>query len=207
MSEEFGKAYWEERYRSGHMRAHHGQVNPHLVAEVEDLVPGRALDAGCGAGADAIWLASRGWQVTGVDIATTALSHARAQAEAAGVAGRVDWVAADLTVWMPAEEHFDLVTTHYVHTAGLREEFFRRLGVAVAPGGTLLLVGHQPTDGDTESHGPAPGEVVTAEEVAAVLDPALWDVVVAEARTRSATGHDGEEITLHDAVLRARKQP
>lgn len=71
MSEEFGKTFWEERYR-GRTTAHVSPPNPQLVTEAGDLTPGTALDAGCGEGADAIWLASRGWQVTAVDIATTA---------------------------------------------------------------------------------------------------------------------------------------
>lgn len=205
-TEEFGKEYWEERYRSGHMGEHHGWVNPHLVAEAGDLAPGTALDAGCGEGASALWLAAHGWQVTGVDISATALARAREQAAAAGVTDRVEWVEADLTDWLPPAEHFDLVTTHYVHAAGLREEFFRSLAAAVAPGGTLLVVGHQPAEADDDPHAPAPGTHVTAEEIAAVLDPDRWDIVVAAARSRTAAGHDGNEITLHDAVLRARKQ-
>jgi nickel-dependent lactate racemase len=46
-SEEFGKAYGEERYH-GHTVVRHRQPNPHLVTEAGDLAPGTALDAGCG---------------------------------------------------------------------------------------------------------------------------------------------------------------
>ncbi|REF00840.1 class I SAM-dependent methyltransferase [Thermomonospora umbrina] len=208
MSEEFGEAFWEERYR-GHTATSGTRPNPQLVAEAGDLAPGRALDAGCGRGGDAVWLASRGWRVMAVDISATALGRAREHAESLGadIAGRVDWVRADLTEWTPAEEHFDLVSTHYVHTAGSREALFGRLAAAVAPGGTLLVVGHQPSDhGPGTSHAPPPEVHFTAREVAAGLDPHLWDVVVAEARSRSTTDHDGHEITLHDAVLRARRR-
>ncbi|WP_455361080.1 class I SAM-dependent methyltransferase [Streptomyces sp. SYSU K21746] len=214
MSVEFGQEFWEERYR-GRTAAFSTRPNPQLVAEAADLASGTALDAGCGEGADAVWLASRGWRVTAVDIAATALERARDHAETLGAAltSRIDWVQADLTGWAPPEEHFDLVSTHYVHPAASREALFRRLAAAVAPGGTLLVVGHHPADRHTAdrhtavSHASAPEVHFTAEDVAADLDPDRWDIAVAEARSRSATGPDGHEITLRDAVLRARKRP
>jgi SAM-dependent methyltransferase len=209
VSEEFGKDFWEERY-AGHTAVWSGRPNPQLVAEAEDLAPGTALDAGCGEGADAIWLASRGWRVTAVDFATTALRRAREHAESldADVAGRIDWTQADLTDWAPPEERFDLVSTHYVHLAASREAFFRRMAASVAPGGTLLIVGHHPLDLQTTiQRPPIPELFFTAEEVAAGLDPDRWDVVAADARPRPATDHDGNEVTIHDAVLRARRRP
>nr|WP_283137043.1 class I SAM-dependent methyltransferase [Rhizohabitans arisaemae] len=207
--EEFGKEYWEERHR-GHLAGHGGGPNTQLVAEAADLTPGTALDAGCGRGADAVWLASRGWRVTAVDISGTALRHAREHAETLGpeVASRIDWVEADLAEWTPPENRFDLVSTHYVHPATSRAALFARLAAAVAPGGTLLVVGHHPSDPHAGgAHGPAPETCFTAEEVAAGLDPGRWDVAVAEARTRSVLGPHGHETTLHDAVLRSRKRP
>jgi SAM-dependent methyltransferase len=214
VSEEFDKAYWEERYRGGHTTVCHRRPSPQLVAEAEDLAAGTALDAGCGEGADAIWLASRGWRVTAVDLAGGALRRAREHAEAveAAVTSRIDWVQADLTTWTPTEEHFDLVCAHYVHPAAPREALFRRLAALVAPGGTLLIVGHQPSDhptadSHTRSHTPAPGSTCTATEIAAGLDPDRWDILVAEARSRPVGDHDGHTSTLHDAVLRARKRP
>lgn len=166
MSEAFDKEFWEERYR-GHIAARGRRPNPQLVAEAADLPPGTALDAGCGEGADAIWLASRGWRVTAVDIATTALRRAREHAETVGgdVTSRIDWVQADLTSWAPTEEHFDLVSAHYVHPATSRDALVRRLGAAVAPGGTLLIVGHHPSDQTTGSHAAAPEVHFTAEEI------------------------------------------
>jgi len=211
--EEFDKAFWEERWEEVH-RAHTAlrgrRPNSQLVAEAGDLAPGTALDAGCGEGADAIWLASRGWRVTAVDFATTALRHAREHAETldAGITSRIDWVPADLTSWTPTEEHFDLVSAHYVHPAAPREALFRRLAASVAPGGTLLIVGHHPSDRQTTgSHASATEVSFTAEEVAASLDPDRWDIAVAEARPRPATDPDGHEITIRDAVLRARRHP
>ncbi|MBB5155636.1 class I SAM-dependent methyltransferase [Saccharopolyspora phatthalungensis] len=214
MPEEFGKEFWEKRWEEAyrdHAAALRGRgPNPHLVAEAGDLAPGTALDAGCGHGVDAVWLASRGWQVTAVDIATSALRHAREHAEVLGteITNRIDWVLADLSSWTPAEEHFDLVSTHYVHLPASRDALFRRLAAAVAPGGTLLIIGHHPPNQQaTGSHAAAQEVYFTAEEVAAGLDPDRWDIAVAETRTRRDTDHNGQEITRRDAVLRARRCP
>lgn len=174
--------------------------NAHLLGEVRDLAPGRALDAGCGHGAETIWLAGAGWQVTAVDFSATALDHARSTAETVGtdVAGRVTWVEADLGTWGPSPGRFDLVCSLYVHVAGSVEEAVARLGAGVAPGGTLLLVGHRPVDPGTGRPTPAAGQVqVSVEAALAVLDPREWQVEVAEERPRAAAG------TGVDAVVRA----
>ncbi|MCO5993396.1 class I SAM-dependent methyltransferase [Actinoallomurus rhizosphaericola] len=205
MSEQFGQDFWEERY-AGDTHVWSGRPNPQLVAEAGDLTPGTALDAGCGEGADAVWLASRGWRVTAVDFAATALRRAREHAETfdADAAGRIDWLQADLTAWAPPEQRFDLVSTHYVHLAGERAAFFRRMAAAVAPGGSLLVVGHHPSDLETTvGRPPLPELFFTAEDVVACLDSGRWDVVAAEARPRPATDPDGNEVTVHDTVLRA----
>lgn len=202
--EVFDEAFWEERYRA-HDGGEHSQLNPVLEAETADLEPGTALDAGCGQGASAIWLASRGWRVTAVDIASTALARARERAELAGpdVASRVEWVHADLTSWRPERDHFDLVCALYVHTAESLDKQVGRFAGAVTPGGTLLIVGHGPSDPDDAS---AMRARFTAEQVVGALDPGAWDVDVAETRDRATAGHDGDQVTLQDAVVRACKR-
>lgn len=211
MSEELDGAYWEERYRS-YPAVWSGQPNPQLVAEASDLAPGTALDAGCGEGADAIWLASRGWQVTAVDVATTALRRAREHAATRGadVGRRVDWVRADLASWPSTDEQFDLVSSHYVHLPGLREELFRRLAALVAPGGTLLVVGHHPRDPHHGSGAALSNVRFTAEEVVATLDPDGWEIVVAALRERPAAhghgDHGDRQAVMRDTVVRARKR-
>lgn len=216
MSREFDRAYWEDRY-SGHTAGHDARPNPQFLAELDGLAAGRALDAGCGEGANALWLASHGWQVTAVDIAGAALDRARAQAEGldAGITGRIEWLQADLTAWTPPAAHFDLVTAHYVHPASPYETLLRGLAEAVAPGGTLLVLdhaashqppSHQPASeahASYASHGPPPHVHRTAQEAAAALDPGRWEVVVAEARTTTVTGPHGRESSREDAVLRA----
>jgi SAM-dependent methyltransferase len=190
-----GREFYEDLYRT---RVWSGRPNPQLVAEVADLPPGTALDAGCGEGADAVWLAERGWRVTAVDFAAAAL--ARGAEHAPGV----DWVRADLTAWTPPAR-YDLVSAQFLHLPGAqRVPVFARLADAVAPGGTLLLVGHDSSDTAAGAHRPPePDLFFTADEVAAGLDPGEWDVVVAESRARKTTHPEGRAMTVHDAVVRA----
>ncbi|MCW2912777.1 MAG: SAM-dependent methyltransferase [Actinomycetia bacterium] len=205
----FDEQFWEERYRS-HAAVWSGRPNPQLVAEASHLTAGAALDVGSGEGADVLWLAARGWQVTAVDFSTIALQRGGAHADALGadVAGRIRWVHADLTTWAPTEGHFDLVSAQFMHLpTAPRQALFARLATAVAPGGTLLIVGHHPSDLQTTMpRPPMPDLFFTAEEVADSLDPDQWDVLVADARPRPASDAEGLEITIHDAVLRARKR-
>jgi thioredoxin reductase/SAM-dependent methyltransferase len=200
---------WEEQYRSRPV-LWSGRPNAPLVAHAADLVAGSALDVGCGEGADAIWLATRGWQVTAVDFSATALERAAGHAAAAGsdVAARVDWRHADVTAGIPDEVTYDLVSSHFLHLPGdRRRELFARLATAVAPGGTLLLVGHDNSDLETAARRPRlPDLFFTAEEVASSLDPGDWDVLVAEASPRPAQAHEGEVETVHDAVLVAHRR-
>jgi thioredoxin reductase/SAM-dependent methyltransferase len=201
---------WEEQYRS-HPNLWSGRPNPPLVEQATDLEPGRALDVGCGEGADAIWLAARGWHVTAVDLSPTALERAAEHAAAAGadVAARIDWRHADVTVQPSDATTYDLVTSHFLHLHGEpRRKLFARLATAVAPGGTLLLVGHDPADLETGARRPhQPDLFFAAAEVASTLKGDEWDVLVAEARPRPAHAHEGDVPTVHDAVVVARRRP
>ncbi|WP_455565538.1 SAM-dependent methyltransferase [Micromonospora parva] len=203
----FEEPAWEERYQS-RPSVWSGRPNPQLVAEVTDLTPGRALDVGSGEGADAVWLAARGWQVTAVDISSTALGRAAANAETAGVGDRIEFIHADLRDKPPAEQAYDLVSAQFMHLpAEQRRELFAGLAAAVAPGGVLLIVGHHPSDLWGAAHRMhMPDAMYTAQDVAADLDPAHWEVLTAEERARLATNPDGEDVTHHDAVLVARRR-
>lgn len=212
MTHAFDKDYWDAVWRGDRARAMAaGEPHPHLVAETRDLEPGTALEAGCGAGVEAVWLAGAGWRVTGADIAADALARAAERAAAAGVADRVRWVEADLSVWEP-EERFDLVTTHYAHPATPQLDFYDRLASWVAPGGTLLLVGHLHDEGHQHGHGhgeeagPPAEASVRAVDVVARLDPARWEVVTATESRRTVFVPDGREVAVHDAVVRARRR-
>ena len=204
---EFTQEFWDERYgSSGQLWS--GRPNPQLVAQAEGLPPGEALDAGCGEGADAIWLAGRGWTVTAVDVSAVALERAAAAAAAQGqdVARRITWRREDLRSWDPERERFGLVSAQYMY---LPEPgpLHRRLAAAVRPGGTLLLVSHHPDDlhanvGRT-GH---PGMFLSAQQVAASLHPGEWDIIVADAPGRSVTNLDGRPATVRDTVLRAARR-
>jgi SAM-dependent methyltransferase len=194
-------ASWEERYR-GAPALWSGRPNPSLVAEAGDLTPGRALDVGCGEGGDVLWLAAHGWQVTGLDWSAVALARAAEHAAAAGVPDRVEWVRGDVDTWQPPAAGFDLVTAHFLHPTGQqRSTLFPRLAAAVAPGGTLLWVGHSLSEDRAAAWGG--DRFVPAAEVAATLDPTAWEVLVAGPRPRPA-----DENGHHDAdeVLRARRR-
>jgi 2-polyprenyl-3-methyl-5-hydroxy-6-metoxy-1,4-benzoquinol methylase len=191
------------------LREHDHQVaqrapNAHLIAAVENIRPGLALDAGCGHGSDTLWLATRGWQVTAVDFSATALAHARSMAETMGtdIAESITWVEGDLATWTPQPNHYDVVTCLYVHIAGSVQEMVRRMATGVAPGGTLLLVGHRPSDPLTGAATAAAGQVqVSVDAALAVLDRGRWELIVAEDRPRAMAG------TGVDAVICARRLP
>ena len=176
--------------------------NPHLIAAVASLSPGRSLDAGCGHGAETLWLAAHGWEVTAVDFSASALAHARSTAEALGpdIAERIAWVEGDLAVWAPPPGHFDLVVCLYVHVAGSVDEMVRRMASGVAPNGTLFMVGHRPTDPATGNPTAAANQVqISVESAVAGLDPSLWELAVAEERPRTIAG------TGVDAVILAKR--
>ena len=170
---------------------------------------GLALDVGTGFGDDAIWLAERGWRVTAVDISRVALDRAKAEAVARGVSAQIAWLPVDLLEWSPPAQTFDLVTSQFIHfQQPLRDKVFRRLASAVKPRGTLLIVGHDPSDLlTTAKRWSVPGGLHAAPEVAALLDPAEWTLEAVAARPREATDPAGRSILVHDAVVRARRVP
>jgi SAM-dependent methyltransferase len=196
------QATWDERYTSME-RVWSGQPNGALVTETAGLPPGRALDVGCGEGADAVWLAGHGWDVTALDVSGVALERAARHAEQAHVPVR--WVHAGLVEAALPAGTFDLVSAQY--PALLRTEDHdaeAALLAAVAPGGTLLVVHHQVIDGEqARAHGCDPDDYVSPADVAALLDDA-WRLETNETRPRHVTDGAGAHHT-HDVVLRARR--
>lgn len=202
MTHVFDQAFWDGMYRN-RQAAWDGEPNSLLAETVDGLAPGTALDVGCGEGADAIWLARRGWRVTAMDLSEVALDRARA----ADPEGRLTWLHADLLSWQPPTAAFDLVSGQFLHIPPAeRPAFFGRLAQAVRPGGRLLFVAHHPSDLENQSGRPAiPDLYFTAEEVAALLVPGRWEPLVAGTQAREVTTHDGRAITIHDMVLEARR--
>jgi SAM-dependent methyltransferase len=193
---------WEDRYRS-HNQVFSGAPNGVLVAEVTGIPPGRALDVGCGEGADALWLADHGWQVTAVDISPTALQRAAA----ADTDGRVTWTRGDLITTPPRPAAFDLVSVQYFPLP-YQPDHTALLGLlnAVARGGFLLFGSHDPIDLVPQpENGFDPADYYQLDDVATLLDDD-WTVHVNETRLRAAPTPAGTHHT-HDTVLRAQRRP
>ena len=207
-ADQFSESFWDERYRSS-SAIWSGNPNAQLVAEAASLQPGNALDAGCGEGADAVWLAGQGWRVTAVDISTVALERGAAHASEVGrdVAERITWHQADLLSWEPRPQTYDLVSAQFMQLPAIqRDSLVGRLAAGVAKGGTLLVVGHSPDDLHTRAaRPPMPERFFTALEIGSVLDPTLWRVMVSDARPREVLDRDGQRVTVHDEVLTARR--
>jgi SAM-dependent methyltransferase len=204
------RADWDERYAEQD-RLWSGQPNGSLVAEVAGLAPGRVLDVGCGEGADAIWLARNGWDVTALEVSGVALERAAGHARDAGA--DVRWVHAGLAEAALAPSSFDVVSAQYFvlqRTSDAAAE--RALLAAVAPGGVLLLVHHAGMDsgehghghGDAREHDFDPDDYVWPAMVAALLDE-RWAVEVDERRARRAPESGAGARDVDDVVLRARR--
>lgn len=198
-------AAWESRYAQAPQRWS-GNPNPTLVDLVQELAPGRAIDLGCGEGADAIWLARQGWTVLGVDISPTAVARARGGALEAGVDERATFECHDLSSWEPAGE-IDLVTAAFLHS---REELprtaiLRRAAGHIAPGGHLAIVSHAAAPPWSEhSHHDEPLLDARGEIAALGLDD-HWEVVLADHRQRTTTSPDGDPVTLEDVAVLLRR--
>lgn len=209
MTEHDTAKFWESRYTERD-QIWSGKANHALVTAVVDFEPGRALDLGCGEGGDSVWLAERGWQVTAVDVAPTAISRARELATRTRVAdGRITWLVEDLSSWHPPDS-YDLVTACFLHSSVEfpRTTVLQRAASAVAPGGHLLIVGHaSPPPWARADHHAHHHFFSPAEELASLqLHEDEWEVVVDEIRTRAAIGPNGEHANLDDTVLLVRRR-
>jgi len=207
MSTPDAKSTWEERY-SERDRIWSGRVNFRLAEVASTRKPGSALDLGCGEGADARWLAERGWHVVAVDISETALQRAAEDARARGLDDRIDFQQHDLSDSFPVGT-FDLVSAQYLHSMAHldRPRIFEQAAKAVASDGLLLIVDHA---------GPPPWapklghdhEFPTVEEVvdSLKLDAAEWERLRTEVAEREASGPDGQVGPLTDNVIVLRRR-
>jgi len=197
----FAREDWNARYAQKEL-VWSAEPNRLFAAEVAALSPGRALDLACGEGRNAVWLAELGWRVTGVDFSDVALAKAGELAAARGV--DIDWVVADVLDYEPEQRGFDLVVLLYLQL--VRNEILhavRTAAGAVAPGGTLVVLGHDTTNLTRGHGGPKDASVLyTPEDIV----PALGDLVVehAEAVERTVALSDGEAVAI-DAFVRARR--
>ena len=205
---ELDRTFWEQRWAAHSADTGEAEPNPTLAGTASQLSPGVALDAGSGIGADAIWLARRGWTVDAVDFVASALdsAHRRAERLGPGVASRIAWRQGDLNTWTPTRHAYDLVSAHYLHGVSRRADLFRRLAAAVRPGGTLLIVGHHPSNLDVSGDTMSRAVFFTAAEVLEVLDEAWESVTADDAVPRQATDHDGHPIMLRSVLVQAQRR-
>jgi SAM-dependent methyltransferase len=185
--------FWDEHYRNPPAV----RVNPLLTEIAGPLPAGTALDLGCGAGGDALWLARRGWRVTAVDLSGVAVESLRHRAGDLPVTA----LRADLATTFP-DGPFDLVSAQYLHTPFPlpRDRVLRQAAEALRPGGRLLVVDHgsvAPWSWNRDADVPRP---ITLD-----LDPARWSIERADSPRRVATGPGGETATVTDHVLLVRR--
>jgi len=161
-------ADWDRRYGATGL-LWTASPNRFVVAELTGLAPGRALDLGCGEGRNAIWLAEQGWQVSAVDFSAVGQDKARRLAGERGVT--VNWVSADLRDYQPPPGAFDLVLLAYLHLPpGDWSAVLHSARDTLAPGGTLLVVGHDVANIAEGVGGPQdPAVLYTPQSVAAEL--------------------------------------
>jgi 2-polyprenyl-3-methyl-5-hydroxy-6-metoxy-1,4-benzoquinol methylase len=192
---------WNQHYAE---REPPRRVDAHvrLEEEVVGLAPGRALDLACGTGRNPIWLAQHGWDVTAVDFSDVAIAAARNLARESGV--EVEWVTADLLAYRPRTEAYDLVTMLFLHLPPAeRTTVIARAAGAVAPGGTLLIAGHDRRNLAEGYRGPRDPQVLySASDVVELLDG--FTVVKADALTRKIDTPEGERAMV-DALVVARR--
>jgi SAM-dependent methyltransferase len=192
---------WDQRYASTGL-VWTAEPNRFVVEELTGERPGRALDLGTGEGRNAIWLAEQGWRVTAVDFSQVGLAKAARLAGSRGVT--VDWVQADLREYQPAAASYDLVLLAYIHLP--RADFAALLtsaAAALAPGGTLLVIGHDVANLSEGHGGPQDPEVLhRAGDILAAL-PGLTIRRSGQARRPVRTG-DGDAIAI-DTVVRAQR--
>jgi 2-polyprenyl-3-methyl-5-hydroxy-6-metoxy-1,4-benzoquinol methylase len=194
---------WDERYRASEL-LWTAEPNRFLVEHAGDLPVGRALDIAAGEGRNAVWLAREGWEVTAVDFSPVGLAKGRQLAEAHAVA--VEWVQADVTTWEPEPAAYDLVIVLYLQLpAAQRTTVYQRAAAAVAPGGRLLVVGHDRSNLEHGVGGPQhPAVLFTDDDVVADLSGSGLEVETAAQVERPVPTDEGERTAI-DCLVRAHR--
>jgi len=195
---------WESRYVK---KAWSGRVNQTLVDTISDLDPGTALEVGAGEGADALWLAERGFNVTAIDASPTALMRAEAERRKRvnkdATARTIRFIAADLVIDnLPVSpKKYDLITAHFLHLQSAeRAIIWKKMVAAVAPGGSLLIVGHSAQDLKTGVKRPPAESLFGAKELRALI-PSSWKNLSVTEVARDAPGPDGTPVQVRDIVF------
>jgi SAM-dependent methyltransferase len=196
---------WDARYDQAELL---WGIEPNIFVadEMSALQPGRALDVACGEGRNAIWLANHGWHVVGVDFSAEGLKRAQQLALRSGVADRVDFRLVDVVIDAPPAESFDAVIVAYLQLEqGARRAALRNVAAALAPGGTMLVVGHDTTNLTEGAGGPQDVAVLFSPQdvVADLSDLPGLTVQKAERVRRPVPGNERAAI---DALVRLRRE-
>ncbi len=191
---------WDERYRASAGGVWATQP-PAVVREIAGaLAPGSAIDVATGDGRTALWLAQRGWATTGIDFSSAGLALAAARPGGDAVA----WVRADVHEYEPAAS-VDLVVSCYLHL-GDNAAAIARIAEWVAPGGTLIVLGHDVENLAAGGHGPSdPSILYTPELLRGALDDRFF-IERCERVTRGIADselRDGHTDPAIDTVLHA----
>ncbi|WP_231916095.1 SAM-dependent methyltransferase [Microbacterium karelineae] len=206
---QFDKTYWESHWGAAELSERRSlPIHPYIPSETAHLPAGTALDAGCGTGTEALWLAEQGWHVTGADISSAALATAAGRAASAGLDDRIEWIEADLARWEPDRE-WDLVVSSYAHADIGQLAFYQRIASWVAPGGTLLIIGHlHDQQAQHRHHAPTSGppEEATAAlaGITSLFTGQAWRIDAAYENTRTVHTR-GEGMELRDVIVRAHR--
>ena len=199
-----GPEDWDARYAASPGLEWGAGPNAWVAAQAGDLPPGPALDLGAGEGRNAVWLAERGWRVTAVDFSGVGLQKGRRLADARHVTGHVDWVQADVVTYDVRERAYDLVLLSYLHLpAPQRRATTRNAASALAPGGTLLVIGHDRRNLTHGVGGPQdPAILFTARDVLSdIAGTDLVPLVAGEHERPVPTADDVRQVAI-DAVVR-----
>jgi SAM-dependent methyltransferase len=195
---------WDARYRASAGGVWANEP-PAVVREItEPLEPGYAVDVATGDGRTALWLAARGWAVTGVDFSAEALAIAASRPGG----DAVSWVRGDVHAWEPVAS-VDLVVSCYLHLSDNASAIARIAGW-VAVGGTLVVVGHDVENIAAGGHGPSdPAILYTPELLRGALDDRFrierCERVIrgtADAELRGGHTHAAVDTVLHAVRVR-----
>ena len=199
---------WNQRYADSELV---WSAEPNMWVEqlTQDLPPGKALDVAAGEGRNALWLAARGWHVTAVDFSAVALQRASSLAKKrlGADAGNLLALELDVETWVPPARSYDLVLVAYLHLpAHERSAVMSAAAQAVAPGGTLLVVGHDQTNLSSGHGGPQdPAVLYSPADIVADIEHAELTVARAETAVRSLSDAQGHPVEALDALVLAQR--
>jgi SAM-dependent methyltransferase len=201
-SDQVDSQQWDERYAGAEFQWT-TRPNQFVAAELAGLPPRRALVLAAGEGRNAVWLAERGWRVTAVDFSRVGLEKGRTLSAARGIDNaRVAWIVSDLRDYQPEPGAFDLVLIAYFQViADLRASVLARAAAALAPGGTLLVIGHDLTNLAEGVGGPQDPDVLYTPEAVSAELPGLR--LVRAERVHRTVERDGGPAAAIDTLVRA----